>query len=189
MWNYVLLLSPFYAFLLWECMMLIQSQKNVLVHPSGFISDEQLSIAANLYPIATETEEKTDEASETEEACRRYTGIAASIAQLMKEEKLYLKTDLRIQDLAGILGTNRTYVSRALNMEFGCSFFNYVNQQRIEHAQRLIRANPSMTEEQAAAESGFLYASAFSRTFKAQTGLTFREWHKSHRSVPQEIAF
>lgn len=96
----------------------------------------------------------------------------------LDKEKLFLRPDLRITDVALQMNTNRTYLSRMINEECGCSFSDFINYKRIEYAQEKALSNPYISQEQLAESSGFLYSSSFSRTFKQQTGITFREWQK-----------
>lgn len=111
----------------------------------------------------------------------RYAELAKEIEQLMISKKLYLKSDFRMVELARDLRTNRTYISRTISEEFGCSFSSYINRLRVEHAQLLIHLHPDMPQDQIAENSGFKHAAVFSRTFKEYTGVTFREWQRGRR--------
>lgn len=116
-----------------------------------------------------------------EEPLSHHARLLPEFTRLMDEEKLYLQPGLRIEDIAHLLNTNRTYVSRLLHKEYNCGFFEYVNHRRITYAQERLRLNPDLTQERLATESGFIHASSFSRAFKQHTGITFREWQKSMR--------
>ncbi|NDW12353.1 AraC family transcriptional regulator [Bacteroides sp. 214] len=96
--------------------------------------------------------------------------------RLIDEEKKFLHSTLTLDDIAFELKTNRTYVSRIINEEFQCNFYEFINRKRVEFAKELMMENPHLTQEQIAEMSGFTHASTFSRTFKKQTGLTFRQW-------------
>lgn len=100
--------------------------------------------------------------------------------RLIDEEQIFLQHDLRLEDLARTMRTNRTYISRLINNEFHCSFSGLINSKRIEHAQKLMQANQEMTQEQIAECSGFQRANTFGRAFKQQAGITFREWQNSN---------
>ena len=98
------------------------------------------------------------------------------ICQLMDEEKLYLNSDLKLQNVAERLGTNSTYVSECINSVRGQSYSQFVNTYRINHAQELLRQQSDMKTAAVASASGFSTEVSFFRNFKAVTGMTPREW-------------
>ena len=98
------------------------------------------------------------------------------ISQLMGQEQLYLRSDLKVQDVAVALQTNSSYVSECINSLRGQSFSLFVNTYRVRHAQELLRQNPSMKTAIVAMSSGFTTEASFFRNFKAVTGMTPREW-------------
>ena len=98
------------------------------------------------------------------------------ICRLMDEEQLYLRNDLKLQDVAVRLSTNSSYVSECINSVRGQSFSQFVNTYRIRHAQELLRRQPDAKAAIVATESGFSTESSFFRNFKAVTGMTPREW-------------
>ena len=102
--------------------------------------------------------------------------ILPELTRLMEEEKLFLKNDLRLDELAQTMQTNRTYISRLIHEEFGCNFSEYINGIRISYAKEIAGQNPHFTQEYIASASGFTNPFTFSRTFKRQAGMTFREW-------------
>jgi len=97
---------------------------------------------------------------------------------LMDEEQLFLQADLRIDDVARLLRTNRTYVSRLIREQYQCNFSEFVNLRRIEYAKALVRSNPQLSQEQISEQSGFAHTTYFSRVFKQYEGVTFREFMK-----------
>ena len=94
----------------------------------------------------------------------------------MENQRLYQNNDLKLSDLAAVLGTNRRFISDCINSQQGCSFTQYVNNYRIEHAKRLLRQNPDKKITDVYIESGFANEGSFFRTFKAVTGMTPKEW-------------
>jgi AraC-like DNA-binding protein len=102
--------------------------------------------------------------------------------ELIEKEQIFLQSNLRLNDVANMMNTNRTYVSRWLNEEFHCSFYDYMNRKRIEYAISLMQSTHNLTQEQIAEQCGFSHASSFSRTFKQHVGITFREWQKENLS-------
>ena len=94
----------------------------------------------------------------------------------MAKEKPYLKPDFQLMDLRQVLPMNRTYLSQFIRDEFGCSFYQFVINYRMEEAKRLLREHPELTIEQVATRSGFSSRIVFSRTFTKETGISPREW-------------
>ena len=52
----------------------------------------------------------------------------------MKNEKIYLKNDISINNVSHQLNTNRTYLSNAINVCLKKSFVAYINELRIKEA-------------------------------------------------------
>ena len=98
------------------------------------------------------------------------------IDQLMETQKLYQNSDLKVTDLAAALGSNRRAVSDCINSQKGCTFSQFVNFYRVEHAKRVLRQNPDKKIVDIYLESGFANEGSFFRTFKAVTGMTPKEW-------------
>lgn len=98
------------------------------------------------------------------------------ISQLMDEKQLYLRSNLKLQDVAVRLNTNSSYVSECINNVYGQSFSQFVNTYRIRHAQEMLRCQPNLKTSAIAIGSGFSRETSFFRNFKAVTGMTPREW-------------
>jgi AraC-like DNA-binding protein len=81
---------------------------------------------------------------------------------------------LRITSVSDSLKTNRTYISRLINDEFGVNFNEFVNKYRIEEAKKLLESNESklFTMEHIAEKSGFGSVNSFTRVFKEFEGIT-----------------
>ena len=94
------------------------------------------------------------------------------IYRLMEEQQPYLNSELKVQDVADALGSNRTYVSNCIKNIRGCSFSQFVNGYRIEYAKQLLRQHPDMKLSEIWTASGFSSESSFFRAFKAVTGTT-----------------
>ena len=99
--------------------------------------------------------------------------------ELIDKQQIYLQKDLRLDDVARLMHTNRTYISRMLNEEYNCSFSDYINQCRITYAQHLMNSDPNAKQETVALQSGFSHVTSFSRTFKKLVGMTPKEWLNS----------
>lgn len=104
--------------------------------------------------------------------------IIHRINSLLDVDEIFLKKDLRLDDVVRLTHVNRTYISLLISEEYNCSFSELVNRRRIDYAQKLVSSNPKLSHVYIAEKSGFAHASSFSRIFKKQTGMTFREWHR-----------
>ncbi len=98
------------------------------------------------------------------------------LTRLMENQKPFLNSDLKLQDVADLLGTNRTYLTDNIKAATGQTFTQYVNTYRVEYAKELLSSHPNEKISAIWAESGFATESSFFRTFKAVTGTTPREW-------------
>ena len=96
--------------------------------------------------------------------------LSESIQKLIEEERLYLQPNLKTDDLAKRLYTNKNYIYQAINVKMGLSFTKYINQKRIEYAAHLIEENPKALLTDVSNQSGFTSVSAFYRNFKAFKG-------------------
>ena len=98
------------------------------------------------------------------------------IIQLMENERLFLNPDLKLSDLASALATNRSIVSSCINSQRNCSFTQFINTYRVNHAKDLMRRQPDIKILEVWTASGFTSESYFFRAFKADTGMTPSEW-------------
>ena len=103
------------------------------------------------------------------------------IKQLMEEQRLYLNSELKLEDIASALGLNRTYVSDCINTHTGDSFSQFVNGYRIEYAKRVLRSQPDTKVTSLYLSAGFSSEQSFYRNFKAFTGMTPKEWIASQK--------
>lgn len=103
--------------------------------------------------------------------------IGRKIEVLMKEQQIFLTKNLKITDVVKAIGSNRTYVSNYINTTYHCSFSDYINQLRIEHAKTLLLSADADTKMASVAEaSGYSSESAFYRNFQKVTGMTPSEF-------------
>ena len=91
---------------------------------------------------------------------------------LMKDEKIYLDSDIRLKDLAKKLHINSHHLSQIINQHCNLSFFDFINQNRIEEAKTIITNNPDKPLIQVAFDSGFNNKTSFVNSFKKFEKLT-----------------
>lgn len=95
---------------------------------------------------------------------------------LIVSEQLFLKQGVRLADIATMLDTNRTYVSRLVNNTYNMSFSDYINTLRIDYAEQYLLHHRDAKQSDIAAACGFPTASAFNSVFKKTTGVTPKAW-------------
>lgn len=106
--------------------------------------------------------------------------IGRNIESLMTDAHVFLIKDLKIDELAIRINSNRTYVSKYINDTYKCSFSDYINKKRIEYAKSLLITDKREKLLSSIAElSGFSSEQSFFRNFKKFTNKTPREWLKS----------
>lgn len=105
-----------------------------------------------------------------------YQRLVIQFIKLIDEEKVYLKRDLRLDEVAGRMYTNRAYVSKVIKEKYHCSFSDYINRKRIDFSMKLMRLDPTLTQGKIAENSGFINAQSYSRTFKKMIGMPPKEW-------------
>ena len=120
---------------------------------------------------AAEEEEEKEEAKIESNAYYR-----AKLEEWMETDKPYLNPDFRLMDLRQILPLNRTYLSQLINAEYGCSFYQFVTNYRIEEAKRVMVANPFIKMQDVAEQCGFSSPTVFARVFSREVGMTPSEW-------------
>lgn len=98
------------------------------------------------------------------------------ICDLMDQQQVYLDRELKLSDVATLLGTNRNTISACINSQRGCSFSQFVNDYRLRHAKELMLRQPEMKISDVCVNSGFSTESSFFRAFKTATGMTPNEW-------------
>lgn len=93
--------------------------------------------------------------------------LKSEIQILFEKEHIYLNENLTIYDVVKRVGSNRSYVSRVINSNFGLNFSQFVNCYRLGHARTLFAKNPNMSKEEIAAQSGFGSAKSMRRVWQA----------------------
>ncbi|MDZ7633189.1 MAG: AraC family transcriptional regulator [Bacteroidales bacterium] len=107
--------------------------------------------------------------------------LKEELAALFEQEKIYLDKDLTIWDLAGRLGTNRTYVSKIFNNELGINFATYVNHHRVAHAKQMIDEDKNIAVDEIADLSGFGSVASLYRAFLSKERISLPQYRKTIR--------
>lgn len=115
------------------------------------------------------------------------TRCAEKTVSLMEKQKLYLKNDLCLQDVARETGYPKHYITQALNVILKKNFYSFVNEYRINEFKSRIanRKNDKLTIMSIAYDSGFNSKSTFNTIFKKFTGKTPSEYAEEVRNSNQ----
>lgn len=97
--------------------------------------------------------------------------LRTRIRYLFETEKIYLNPQLKLSDVAALAHSNRTYISRFFNNSHGKTFFEFVNEYRINHAMTLLKTTSERIET-IAEQSGFNSRQSFHRVFGKIAGCT-----------------
>jgi AraC-like DNA-binding protein len=137
--------------------------------------------AAAVASEATAFDEEDEEAPQsTQRATSEDSAIAAAVDALMRSKQLYKDVDLNLGRIARRLGLPARQVSSAINRIHGSSVSQYVNNQRIDEARRLL-ATTDEPITRIMFDAGFLSKSNFNREFLRIAGLSPKAWRLEHR--------
>lgn len=91
----------------------------------------------------------------------------------------HLNDPITVQQLANMACMSKPHFFRSFKQELGISPLDFVLQERIAHAKKLLQ-DPLLSVSEAAYQSGFNNLTHFSLQFKKQEGLTPSEYRRLH---------
>lgn len=109
-------------------------------------------------------------------------GLVSRIAEVMERGDEVFDPDFQMVRLCALVGSNSTYVSKALNAHYGKPFKTVLAERRVAEACRLLDSpheNSTLTIEAICHEVGFKSRGAFSVAFKNTLGITPTEYRKA----------
>lgn len=106
--------------------------------------------------------------------------LESRIIEVVEKERLYLNDHLTSATISDRLNVNRNYVSEAIGRSKYGSFYNMINQYRIEYACEMLIHNPDLKIGYVALESGFSSSSLFTQMFKRYKGVLPSQYVKQH---------
>ena len=104
--------------------------------------------------------------------------IYQNLLQLFESRKLFLETKLQLQEVADGLNVTTHNLSQTINSITGKPFYDFVNDYRVKHLQKLL-GDPSKKKFTILAlgmDSGFNSKASLNRIFKEETGLSPKEY-------------
>ncbi|CDF82289.1 putative transcriptional regulator, AraC family [Pseudomonas knackmussii B13] len=109
---------------------------------------------------------------------RQLSQLAGDLEEYFDKAQPYLAADLDLSQVASATGYTRNQISYLLNQVMGLSFYQYVNQQRLQHLLGQLRPGQDARIDELAFSAGFNSLSAFYRCFRQHTGVSPREYLK-----------
>jgi len=108
------------------------------------------------------------------------------LEEIMRSQQTFLRPDLTLPRLAEEIGCSGNHLSQVINSEFGTSFFEYLNQYRIDYAKELLSQNNGQATSilNIAFTVGFNSNSAFYAAFKKSVGQTPAQYRRAQLRKP-----
>lgn len=145
--------------------------------------NEASSISKSTSPPETRNSEP-DIASSSIQSPKADTELIAKIEQIIQNDSSVFDPDYQMSRLCSQVGSNPTYVSRAINAHYGKNFKTVLTERRVREACRRLDnpgCNSTLTIEAICLEVGFKSRTAFASAFKNVTGLTPSEYRQAAR--------
>lgn len=112
---------------------------------------------------------------------KEYAGKFMAVCNYIDE---HFAEELSLEEVASFAGFSKFHFSRLFKQFTNVSFYKYVNQQRIAHAEELL-SNPDLSVTQIAIQCGFSSTSSFIRMFKQLKNCTPTDFRK----IREEYSF
>jgi len=126
-------------------------------------------------PIGTD-----EEASQKADADMKLAG--AQLRQTILDQGVYLRSDLTLSMLAQALGSTPNKLSMIINQGHGQTFYEFINDLRVQFAVNLLLDKPEYTITQVMYDAGFTAKSTFYSHFKKAHKMTPSEYRAQHQS-------
>ena len=110
------------------------------------------------------------QAGEQTEDVARMSRIYARVVDLMEQKRPFLDDAFSLEDLSLSVFTNKSYLSKTINVMSGRNFSQFINYYRIQYSLELIRKDPSLRVTSLALMSGFHTTVTFTMAFKLNVG-------------------
>lgn len=112
--------------------------------------------------------------------------LAARIRKLMEVDKVYHEHTFSRADLARELNVSENILSRVINVSFGKSFPQLLNEFRVEDAKRMLK-NPEIPVQVVASEVGFNSVASFNRVFRDISGLNPSQYRQTAAETENQL--
>jgi len=122
--------------------------------------------------------QKKNEGVEIQESLQNE--IIQRLIKQQNENRVHLRNDITLYSLSKLLGTNSSYLSRIIQLNYNSNFSTYLNKCRVLEAQKMIldKNFNNYTIDAISQECGYNSKSTFNKAFKEFTGLTPKEYKR-----------
>lgn len=111
-----------------------------------------------------------------EEDMARKGRLYEKVQQIMESKRPFLDEDFSLQDLASASFTNKTYLSKTINLFSGRNFRQFVNYYRIRYSIDLMKQDKHLRVSELSALSGFHTVVTYNMAFKLNMNETPSEY-------------
>ena len=150
--------------------------------PGGYLNLDRLR---HPFSIMNQTKQEflsgIDSGPMADTSASSYDKLMDSFNQYMLKEQGFLNPSLTIEEIAGVLNSNRTYVSKLVNLYYGMPFRDYLNKLRLDYSKQLMTDEPDASLDYIASKSGFQSSTQFIRKFRETEGITPTVWKQMQR--------
>ena len=110
-----------------------------------------------------------------------YDDIYERVVNHFETNRPYLDNELTINDIVGVVFTNKLYISKAISHHTGRNFCQFVNYYQISYAIEMFRNNPMLKVMEMSAMCGFNSTTSFTAAFRLYMGEKPGEWCRKER--------
>lgn len=110
---------------------------------------------------------------------RRMDEMFDRLEKYMLEKEPFLNENLSLAELAAEMYTNKTYLSRTINLKSGKNYCQYINQYRVNYAVQVIKKDRRVKVIELAMISGFHSVASFNMAFRLFMGDTPSEYMRT----------
>lgn len=109
--------------------------------------------------------------------------LLEKINALMMERKVYKDSNLKMPELASMLEISTHQLSQFINTNLGKNFSQFVNEYRIQEAEKLLISEKKLTIDGIGSNCGFNSSSTFYTAFKKLKGVTPKAYKKQSSAL------
>lgn len=122
-------------------------------------------LKGNLRPVPPQSGQKDMDV-------KKMSHLYERVVDVMEKKRPYLDPDFNLMDLAAATFTNKSYLSRTVNILSGRNFSQFVNYYRVQYALELMQQDHSLKMINLAMMCGFHSTVSFNMAFKLNMGET-----------------
>ncbi len=143
---------------------------------------EEMPATLPATPTMEEVKEKELPAEPSASTALKYASLYTALEEYMHKEQAWRDPDLTLQQLAVLLGSNRTDLSYAIREQGYDNYTAYINRLRMDDFMRLARQCPMASYQELFFEAGYRSKTTALRNFRQYYGCTPTEYFQRYES-------